>query len=107
MLELNTNNNTTFVVEMMKANLLIPLVEPVNSTSMFTTGLNEFDLIKLKLPSKEEFKGIVEGNSEMYNDRIEDRLSCKVLIFKKKQLTMDAFQFPNHLNVHISFILNV
>ena len=83
MLELNTNNNITFVVEMMKANLLIPLFEPVNSTSMFTTGLNEFDLIKLKLPYKEEFKGIVEGNSEMYNDRIEDRLSCKVCNFFK------------------------
>ena len=35
-------------------------------------------MIKLKLPPKEELKDIVEGNSKMYNDRIEDRLTCKV-----------------------------
>ena len=65
----------------MKANVLIPLFEPVNSTLVFTTVLNELNLIKLELPSKEELKGIVEGNLEMYNDRIEDILSCKMCIF--------------------------
>ena len=65
----------------MKANVLIPLFEPVNSTLVFTTVLNELNLIKLELPSKEELKGIVEGNLEMYNNRIEDRLSCKVWDF--------------------------
>ena len=81
MLELNTDDKITCVVEMMKVNVLIPLFESVDSTLVFTTGLNELDLINLKLPSKEESKGIVEGNSEMYNDRIEDRLSCKVCNF--------------------------
>ena len=81
MLELNIDNRITFVVEMMKTNVLLRMFEPVNSTLMFTAGLNELDLINLKLPSKEESKGIVEGNSEMYNDRIEDRLSCKVCNF--------------------------
>ena len=65
----------------MKANVLIPLFEPVNSTLVFTTVLNELNLIKLELPSKEELKGIVEGNLEMHNDRIEDILSCKMCIF--------------------------
>ena len=65
----------------MKANVLMPLFDAVNSTLVFTAGLNELDLIKLKLPSKEELKSIVEGNTEMYNDRIEDRLSCKVCNF--------------------------
>ena len=65
----------------MKANVLIPLFEPVNSTLVSTAGLNELNLIKLKLPSKVELKGIVLGNSEMYNDRIEDNLPCKVYIF--------------------------
>ena len=91
----------------MKANVLIPLFEPVNSTLVFTTVLNELNLIKLELPSKEELKGIVEGNLEMYNDRIEDILSCKMCIFFLKYLTMNVFQLPDHLNVHISFILNV
>ena len=81
MLELNTDDKITCVVEMMKVNVLIPLFESVDSTLVFTTGLNELDLIKLKLSSKEELKGIVEGNSEMYNDRFEDRLSCIVCNF--------------------------
>ena len=57
------------------------MFELVFSTLVFTAGLNELDLIKLKLPSKEELKIIVEGNSKMYNDSIEDRLSCKVCNF--------------------------
>ena len=65
----------------MKANALMPLFDAVNSTLVFTAGLNELDLIKLKLPTKEELKGIVESNSKMYNDRIEDRVSCKMCMF--------------------------
>ena len=106
-LELNTDNKITFVVKMMKANVLIPLFEPVNSTLVSTAELNELNLIKLKLPSKEELIGIVEGKSEMYNHRIEDRLSCNMC---KSFVTPDnenVFQFPDHFNVHISFILNV
>ena len=78
MLELNTDNKITFVVEVAKANLLIPLFDAVNSTLAFQTALNELDLIKLKIPYKEELKFIVEGNMEMYNFRIDERLSCKV-----------------------------
>ena len=81
MLELNTDNKITFVVEVMKANVLMPLFDDVNSTLVFQVVLNELDLIKLKIPYKEELKCIVEGNTEIYNIRIEDRLSCKVCIF--------------------------
>ena len=54
---------------------------PVFSTLVFIAGLNELDLIKLKLPTKEELKGIIEGNSKMYNDIIEDKVSCNVFNF--------------------------
>ena len=47
----------------------------VNSTLVFQAALNELDLIKLKISYKEELKGIVEGNMEMYNIRIDERLS--------------------------------
>ena len=62
MLELNTDNKIMFVVERMKANLLLPLFEPTVSTL-----LNELNLIKLKLPSEAEFQGITEGNKKFYN----------------------------------------
>ena len=78
MLELNTDNKITFVVEVMKANLLMPLFDVVNSTLVLQAALNDLDLIKLKIPYKEELKGIVEGNMEIYNIRIDERLSCKV-----------------------------
>ena len=77
-LELDTDNKRMFVVEVMKANALMPLFDAVNSTLVFTAGLIELDLIKLKLPSKEQLKGIVEGNTEMYNDRIENLQSLIV-----------------------------
>ena len=64
-LQLNTDNKITLVVKMIKANLLLPMFEPIFSTLAFTTGLNELDLVKLKLPTKEELKGIIEGNSKM------------------------------------------
>ena len=35
MLELNTDNKITFVVEVMKANILMPLFDAVNSTLVF------------------------------------------------------------------------
>ena len=78
MLELNTDNKITFVVEVMKANVCIPLFDAVNYTLVFTVGLNELDLITQKLHCKEELKFIVEGKMEMYNFRIDERLSCKV-----------------------------
>ena len=40
MLELNTDNIITFVVEIIKAILLLPIFEPVFSTLVFTVGLN-------------------------------------------------------------------
>ena len=43
--------------------------------------LNELDLIKLKLSSETELKGVTEGNKGLYSERIEDRLSCKVCNF--------------------------
>ena len=81
MLELNTDNKIMFVVERMKVNLLLPLFGHMVSTLGFSAGLNEFDLIKLKLPSKTELKCITEGNQKLYNERIEDILSCKVCNF--------------------------
>ena len=81
MLELNTDNKITVVVEVMKANVLMPLFDDVNSTLVFQAALNELDLIKLKIPYKEELKCIVEGNMEMYNIRIDERLSQKVCNF--------------------------
>ena len=54
MLELNTDNKITFVVEVMKANLLMLLFDAVHSILVFQVALNELDLIKLKIPYKEE-----------------------------------------------------
>ena len=51
---------------------------------MFYVELNDFDLIKLKLPSKMELKCITEVNSKLYNDRIEDRISYKGCKFYDK-----------------------
>ena len=48
---------------------------------MFQAALNELDLIKLKIPFKEELKCIVEGSMDMYNNRIDNKLSCKVCNF--------------------------
>ena len=65
MLELNTDNKMTSVVEVMKANVLMPLFDDVNSTLVFQAALNELDLIKLKIPYKEELKSIVEGTGNV------------------------------------------
>ena len=81
MLELNTDNKITFVVEKLKADVIKPLFEDKNSTVLFQAALNELDLIKIKIPFKEELKCIFEGNMDMYNNRIDERLSCKVCNF--------------------------
>ena len=81
MLEVNTDNKIMFIIEWMKATLLLKMYEPVNSTFVFSTGLNELDIIKLKLPNEVQLKTIIEGKFKLYNDRIEDRLSCKVCNF--------------------------
>ena len=65
----------------MKSDVLMPLFDAMDSTLVFQAALNELDLIKLKLPYKEELKRIFEGNMEMYNIRIDERLSCKVCNF--------------------------
>ena len=81
MRELNTDNNITFVVEGMKADELMPLFDDKDSTVVFQAALNELDLIKLKIPFKDELKCIVEGSMDMYNNRIDNKLSCKVCNF--------------------------
>ena len=40
----------------------------------FSAGLNELDLIKLKEPFEEKSSGIIEGNSKLYNEKIESHL---------------------------------
>lgn len=65
----------------MDYNRLIKLYDVNYSTLVFSAGLNELDLIKLKLPFKTEVKDIAEGNSKLYSNRIEDGLSCKVCKF--------------------------
>ena len=81
MLELNTDNKITFVVEVLKADVIKPLFEDKDSTVVFQAALNELDLIKFKIPFKEELKCIFEGNMDMYSNRIDERLSCKVCNF--------------------------
>ena len=81
MLELNTDNKITFVVEVLKADVIKPLFEDKDSTVVFQAALNELDLIKFKIPFKEELNGIFEGNMDMYRNRIDERLSCKVCNF--------------------------
>ena len=90
MLELNTDNKIMFVVERIRSTLLLKMYEPVNSTFMFFTRLNELDIIKLKLLNEGELKAIIEWNSKVYNDRIEDRLIGKIFNFMN-QLMMDVF----------------
>ena len=106
MLELNTDNKIMFVVERMKANLLLSMFEPISSIFVFSAGINEVDLIKLKLLSGSELNGITKGNKKLYNERIESILSCKVYNFMM-HLMLVVFQNPDNLNIHISFILHV
>ena len=106
MLELNTDNKIMFVVERMKANLLLSMFEPISSIFVFSAGINEVDLIKLKLLSGSELNGITKGNKKLYNERILSILSCKVCN-SMMHLMLVVFQNPDNLNIHISFILHV
>ena len=42
--------------------------------------MNELDLMKLKIPSESEMYGIIAGNRTMYDERIKERLSCKICL---------------------------
>ena len=45
---------------------------------IFSAKSNEFDLIKLKIPSESELNGIIAGSTTIYDERIKERLSCKI-----------------------------
>ena len=47
----------------------------------FSVGLKEIDLLKFKIPSEDEYNGIVKGNRTWYKWRIKDRLSYKTYNF--------------------------
>ena len=79
MLELNTGNKITFVDEKMNAKFLKKNFDEMKF--VFPIGLNEVDLIKLKILSEAELSGIVDGNRKLYEERIKDRLSCKLCNF--------------------------
>ena len=59
MLEIDTDNNVTFVIERMNPNNL--KLEFKNTKSVFSTKLNELDVIELKIPSESEIYGIIAG----------------------------------------------
>ena len=40
--------------------------------------MNELDLIKLKIPSEAELSDFIVGNKAIYDERIKERLSCKI-----------------------------
>ena len=68
MLELNTGNKITFVDEKMNAKFLKKNFDEMKF--VFPIGLNEVDLIKLKILSEAELSGIVDGNRKLYEERI-------------------------------------
>ena len=45
---------------------------------LFFTKLNVLDFINLKLPSESELSGIISGNRKNYDERIKERLYCKI-----------------------------
>ena len=45
---------------------------------VFSAKLNELDLIKLKLTFEFERSGIITGNRIIHDERIKERLSCKI-----------------------------
>ena len=65
MLELNTDNNVTFVSVRLNSDNL--KVEFENIKYVFPTKLNELDLIKLKIPSESEMCGIIAGERSLYD----------------------------------------
>ena len=76
MLELNTGYRISFVVERIDVQLLKRYFEGL--TFVFSTWLNEFNLIKIKKPFEDELFDIIEGRSKSYKERIEERLSYKI-----------------------------
>ena len=65
MLELNTDNNVTFVSVRLNSDNL--KVEFENIKYVFPAKLNELDLIKLKIPSESEMCGIIAGERSLYD----------------------------------------
>ena len=45
---------------------------------VFSSKLNEFDLVKLKIPSESELSGIIAGNRTIYDEKTKKRLSFKI-----------------------------
>ena len=78
MLELSTDNNVTFVIEMLNSDNLKLEIE--NMKHVFSANLNELDLIKLKIPSESEICGIIAGERSMYDERIEEILCCNIFL---------------------------
>ena len=78
MLELSTDNNVTFVIERLNSDNL--KLEFENMKYIFPAKLNELDLIKLKIPSESEICDIIAGEKSMYDERIQERLSCKICL---------------------------
>ena len=68
MLELSTDNKASFVVERLNPDTL--KIEFDNMKYVFSAKLNEFDLIKLKIPSESKICGIIAGDRTMYDERI-------------------------------------
>ena len=68
----------TFVLERLTKDNLQVVYE--NTKFIFTAKVNELDLIKLKIPSNAELSGIFQGDRTMYDERIKDRLSCKICL---------------------------
>ena len=78
MLELSTDNNVTFVIEWLNLDNL--KLEFENIKNIFSAKLNELDFIKLKIPSESEMCGIIAGERSMYDERIKERLLCKICL---------------------------
>ena len=90
----------------MKANVLMPLFDDKDSTVVFQAALNELNLINLKIPFKEELNVLLKEAwiCTIVKSMKDYLVKCVIFI---NHLRTDVFQFPDPLNVHISFILNV
>ena len=69
---MNTGNGITFVAEKMNVQLLKEDFEGLKF--VFSAGFNELHMIKIKKPFEDGLSGIIEGRSEAYKERVEDRL---------------------------------
>ena len=74
----SADNIFTFVLERLTADNL--KVEFNNMKFVFPTKINEPDLMKFKIPSKAELRDIIQGDRTMYDERIKERLSCKICL---------------------------